>query len=245
MVYAEPYVYLRALGSFGTTATTNLEQWGIGLKFRNPGAAPSAAGIQAFIETAAVPFTNFHSAAGVGAGTACWLTTITGAYVGTDGKYVGGATQQTRVHTIGSPVQGQGALGTPFTQALVYSLRTPITRGPGSNGRMYYPALGIGTTSATGVLSTAAQNSALAAAVTLINNLNAAADAHLPGTGGLSVMSQVSTGVAATVTSVRVGNKIDRQESRERQIVEAYVSGNVSTVAAFIPFDLNRRIGEQ
>jgi len=244
MTYAEPYVYVRALGSFGTAAATNLEQWGIGLKFRNPGAPPSVANLTAFLETISVPFTNFHTSAGVGSGSACWLKELTAAYVGTDGKYVGGASQQTTRRLYGTPSQGQGGIGAPFTQALVYSLRTALSRGPGSNGRMYYPALGLSVGTTTGVLAPATANGAVAAAGTLFNNLNAAADAMLPGTGGLSVMSNVLTGVAATVTAVRVGNKIDRQESREAALVEAYVSAPITPVAlfAFAP-DNTRAIG--
>lgn len=243
MVYAEPYVYLRALGTFGSTATEELEQWGVGLKFRNPGAAPSAANLSAFAESAAAPFSAFHSAAGTGAGVPCWLKTITAAYIGTDGKYVGGAGQQTTVHTLATPTQGQGSIGAPFTQALVYSLRTPLTRGPGSNGRMYYPCLGNATASSTGVMSTSTVAGAVAAARTLFNALNTAADANLPGTGGLSVMSNVSTGVAATVTGVRVSNHLDRQERREKQLPEAYQLLSVTPIAGFVARDRNRPIG--
>lgn len=243
MPYAEPYVYLRALGTFGSTAGANLEQWGIGLKFRHPGAAPSVGALQAFAETAAVPFSAFHTDATVGSGSSCWLKEITVAFIGTDGKYVGGAAQRTTRHTLATPSQGQGGIGAPFTQALVYSLRTLLGRGPGSNGRMYYPALGNGVVSGTGRVAPATASGAAAKAATLFSQLNAAAKANLVGTGGLSVMSSVGPGVAATVTSVRVGDKMDRQESRERQMVEVYVSASVTPAVALLDPDPNRPAG--
>lgn len=236
MVYAEPYVYLRALGTFGSTSTAKLERWGVGLKFRNPGTAPSPAQLTAFAETAKAAFSTFHANTGVAAGTSCWLEEITAAYIGTDGKYVGGSGQQTTRSPLGTPISGTGSVGVPYTQALVYSLRTTITRGPGSNGRMYYPALGHSVVATTGLLASGPQGNAATAAGALFSNLNA-------GTGGLSVMSAVGTGIAAPVTSVRVGNKIDHQESRERSLVEAYTSAQVSTVAAFIGRDRSRPIG--
>lgn len=243
MVYAEQFVYLRALGTFGVNASTPVERWGVGLKFRNPGTAPSPDNLIAFLETVSVPFENFHKSTAVGSGTSCFLQELTAALVGVDGKYVGGAAQQTTRRAYSTPPAGTGGLSVSFSQALVYSLRTLLTRGPGSNGRMYYPALGIAVTPTTGVIASGVTASAAAAAATLFNNLNAAADAHLPGTGGLSVMSQVGTGVAASVTSVRVGNKMDHQESRERQITEAYSSSPVSALAAFVVQNLDRPIG--
>lgn len=243
MTYAEPYVYLRALGTFGTTGTANLEQWGVGLKFRNPGPAPSAANLSAFAESAKGLFATFHSSASVGAGAYAWLTEMTCAYIGTDGKYVGGGGQATTRSALTTPVQGQGSGGAPFTQALVYSLRTLLTRGRGSNGRMYYPALGLTTSSGTGLLSVGTIGGAASAAQTLFNGLNAAADSALPGTGGLSVMSNVSTGIAATVTGVRVGNKLDRQESRERDLPETYSLQPVTGVTTFALPDRDAPIG--
>jgi len=85
------------------------------------------------------------------------------------------------------------------------------------------------------VVSSAAIASTAAAAQVLLNGLNLDADNRLPGTGGLAVMSNVGAGIAATVTSLRVGNKLDTQESRERQIREVYTSLSVTGVTLFTP----------
>lgn len=230
MVYAEPYVYVRALGVFGDTSTPR-ETWGVGFKFRHPDTPPTPAQIQAFIETCSPVLSAFH-AGPISAGTTCFLTEITGALIGTDGKYVGGSTQVTRRHLLGTPTAGTGTDTFPWSQALVLSLRTALSRGAGSNGRVYWPMCGQGISGSTGGLAAGTRNGILAAAVTLVNDLNAAKESAMPGTGKLAVMSNVGTGIAATVTAVRVGVKPDRQERRERDVAEAYAQSSVAAAAA-------------
>lgn len=227
MPFAEPYVYLRAVGVFGASASSPVDIWSAGFKFRHPEAAPSTASLQAFLETASVPVSNFHASA-VRAGTNCFLTELTAAFVGTDGRYVGGSTQSTVRRPYTTPTPGIGTTDSPYSQALVLSLRTAILRGPGSNGRVYWPATSLTIDGATGTLTTTQLNGIITPAKVLIDNLNAAKQSAMPGTGPLAVMSAVGTGIAATVTSVRIGRRLDTQERRENKIPEAYVSASIA-----------------
>lgn len=242
MPYAEPYVYVRAIGSFGLTAGDNWEQWSAGMKLRNPGVAPTALQLVSFTETVKGLWSTYHNSSSAGTGSSCWLKEIQSAFVGTDGKYVGGASQNTTRSALATPVQGQGT-GANLPQAIVISLRTSLTRGPGSNGRIYMPALGLGVAGTSGLINPSTTALVAGVAKTLIDGINSAADTHLPGSGGVSVMSQVSTGVAATVTSIRVGNKMDHMESRERDLTEVYATQTISTVSAFVAPDPSRLVG--
>jgi hypothetical protein len=244
VTYAEPFVLLRALGVFGTTAAANIEQWNVTMKLRNPGGAPSAANLQAFADAAKARWSTFHTSAGAATGSYVWLTEVQTAYIGTNGLYVGGAGQNTTRSALTTPVQGQGASGAPYTQCLVVSLRTALTRGPGSNGRLYIPWCGgAGIQTGTGTVASSATASMAAAAQVLINGINIDARANLPGTGGVAVMSNVRSGVAATVTSVRVGNRIDTQESRERSIKETYSSLSITPAVFQVGMDVDAPIG--
>lgn len=244
MTYAEPYVYLRFLGSFGTTAAANIEQWSAGFKLRNPGVAPSSTNLQTFADAAKARWSTFHTSVGAATGSYCWFKEAQTAYVGVNGKYVGGSGQSTTRSILATPVQGQGASGAPFTQALVISLRTALTRGPGSNGRVYVPWLGgAGVQMSTGTIASSQVASFVAAAQNLVNGLNVDARAALPGTGGISVMSNVGAGVAATVTAVRVGDKVDTHETRERSIKESYTQLSITPALVRSTFDPDAPIG--
>lgn len=228
MVYAEPFVQLRILGSFGASGSARLEEWSCGVKLRNPGVAPSPAALDAFLADCEDPIEVYHAGPGQLVGSNVFLQELTAAFIGTDGLYVGGASQQTTRRVTG-PTPGGGNTNAPWTQAICISLRTSVTRGPGSNGRIYYPFTGGVILGSTGLIP-ASQSQAIAnAAKTMLDGINAAAEANLPGTGGVAVMSNVSVGVAATVTSVRVGRRMDRQERRENALPEDY---QVATLAA-------------
>jgi hypothetical protein len=56
------------------------------------------------------------------------------------------------------------------------------------------------------------------------------------------VMSNVSTGIAATVTGIRVGHRFDSMESRERNISENYLTRSLAAPAELVRDRLNRAI---
>ena len=192
--------------------------------------APSPANLDAFLAACETPIETFHAHPSHLVGEHCHLNELTAAYIGQDGKYVGGASQQTTRRVTG-PTPGSGPTTWPWTQSLVISLRTLLTRGPGSNGRIYYPFTGGGIQGADGRV---AQGTTLAFAVgakAMLDGINSAAESNLPGTGGVSVMSQVSTGIAATVVGIRVGRRLDRQERRENDRPEDYQSQTLAAAA--------------
>lgn len=234
-MYSEQFVQLRIQGHFGPDAATAVDFWSVGLKLRNPTSAPTPGLLLAFLVAVDPAVRAFHLHASVLAGSNTYLKAISAAFIGTDGKYVGGATQDTVVRQLSGSNPGAGAspLG-PWTQAVVTSLRTAVTRGRASNGRMYYPAPAMTVQPSTGTISsTNTANYATQAAI-LINAINTQADTLLPGNGGVSVMSQVGAGRTESVTSVRIGNRLDRQERRENAITEAYSSGTVNPVTGFV-----------
>lgn len=230
MSYAEPFVQLRILGTFGASGSAIGEIWQAGVKLRNPGTAPSAANLAAFLAACETPIETFHAHPAHTIGTNCFLQELTAAYIGTDGLYVGGASQQTTRRVTG-PTPGNTTTLWPWTQALVISLRTLLTRGPGSNGRVYYPFTGHGIEGSDGRLEASAAQAFANGAKAMLDGINDAAETNLPGTGGVSVMSKVGSGIAATVTSVRVGRRLDRQERRENDLLEDWRSATLAAAA--------------
>jgi hypothetical protein len=154
-------------------------------------------------------------------GATCFLTELHGAVIGTDGKYVGGALQATKIYTYPTPVAGDGSPAHPWPTATVMSLRvTSRTRGPGSHGRVYYPTLAAIVASATGrYQSTGFIGDSFK---TLLNSLNVLAKTHFgPGVCVVNI-SPVGSGVIAAVNQLQVGNRPDHQERRENAAAESY-----------------------
>lgn len=240
MAFTSPYVYCRAEGEFRVNSSP-VDIFQVGWKIPL-GSPPSQGTLVAFLETISAPVSSFHSNADLRAGSAAVLTALTAAYVGTDGKYVGGGTQQTTRRVYTTPVPGNSTTNAPFTQALVMSLRTPIARGRGSNGRLYWPATAL-LMGDTGVLSTVVTAAIAGRAKTLLDNINAACATIFGTPARVSVMSSLDSGVTAPVTHVRVGTKVDRQERRESAFPEEYSTVALASTAALVEQQLDRIIG--
>lgn len=241
MVFSSNFVYLRAIGTLGNNGE-GVEQWSAGMKIPMP-TAPSASSLSAFLETVSVAYSAFHTDSGNGFGSTCFLKQLTAAYVGTDGKYVGGGAQSTTVYNYGTPQAGTGTGVLPFSTAVVLSLRTANSRGPASNGRVYWPKLAVPISPTLGTWAIGEGTAMAGKAANLINQINAACTSILGGGGFVSVMSQVGPR-HAIVTSVRVGHKPDRQERREKKIAEAYGTAAVASVAGVLAERLNRPFDE-
>jgi len=241
VTYSKRFVQLRALGTLGNN-TTGVEQWSVGLKIPMD-ASPSSAVLQAFMSACQGAFSTFHSDTNNGFGTTVFLKQLSTAYIDVTGRYVGAGAQSTQYYTYGSPVAGAGTGVLPFSTAVVLSLRTPLSRGPGSNGRMYWPKIAVPISNTLGTWAIGEGAGLAAKTATLLNAVNAAADATLVTSDPVSVMSQVGP-VTAPVTSVRVGHKPDRQERRERNISESYGEAGVSTTAQLLRDRMERNIEE-
>jgi hypothetical protein len=168
------------------------------------------------------PLATYHNSAAVGAGTAAWLDQVSGAYIGTDGKYALGALQSTTVINLTTSSQGQGSGAGPWPTANVLSLRSLLTRGPASHGRVYWPAGGNAISTTTGVLSGAVVTGVVTAAQTLLNAINVQAALAFGSNAGVGLVSPKGTGFQSPVTRVGVGQKLDHMESRERDLPEQH-----------------------
>lgn len=182
--------------------------------------------LQAFVDSAANAFQTFHALSANGVGTTCFLSWVTGARVGLDGKYLPAA-QTTRRKDIVSPVAGHGTPALPFNSALVVSLRTALPRGYASNGRMYYPAIAVGVAAGTGRVLSSHTTPRANGAKALFDGLNVAAAAYATNMR-LCVMSTVGSGLAATVTSVRVDDRTDSIERRESRIQSTWTTATLA-----------------
>ena len=244
MAYSESHVLLRLLGKFGTTAASELEEWGISLRIRMGGEAPFLESDKvALLNAVATPAKTFHQDTTVAAGIYCHLTELTAAYIGADGHYVGGATQDTTHLPIG-PWAGSNNSGSSWDVARTYTLRTAAGRGLAHAGRFYYPCVQLvaddGRWTGTQVAGAAD------AAANFLNAVNTAADTvwdnPLPGGGGsiswgVSVMSQGSTvgaggPLARKVIRVEIGRVPDTQRRRTKSLVEDYVGKDLAGAAA-------------
>jgi hypothetical protein len=244
MAFTSPFVYLRAVGHLGSPGT-KLEEWTVGFKLPQPGGTVPTASLTAFLDTVQTAFSVFHGSVNVKAGSSCFLDELQAAVIGVDGKYVGGGAQATVKRPYGAPIGGASPTIHSYSTALVYSLRTTLSRGYASNGRAYWPATSLVIDPSTGVVLPAATLLAAQTAATLLNSINQAADSVIADNLGVWVMSNVGAGLSAPVTSVRVGGKPDSQERREKNLVELYSSAPVNAVTG-LDVDLSRlNVGER
>lgn len=242
MTYSSPFVYTRILGTLGNVST-GVEQWGVGFKIPL-GVAPSPATLTAFLQTISPAVVTFHTGSPIAVGTNVYAKQLTAAYIGTNGRYVGGGTQATTIYDIPSTPAGAGTPTQPFSTAMVISLRTQFSRGLASNGRIYYPSLGSAVTATTGLWVSTVGTAWASAAKTLLDNINAAAASILNTSNRVSVMSNVGAGQTAPVTSIRCGLKPDRQERREKRLGENYQTAQLASTAALLASVRDLPIGQ-
>lgn len=243
MTYSSPFVYLKVLGHFGTT-TSQLEQWTVGMKIPTPLPGPSPAGLSAFLVDIQTYISAFHGSTFIKASTSCFVRQLSAAYVGTDGKYVGGGAQATTVYNYATPVSGNSNATLPWSTACVLSLRTARQRGIASNGRLYWPSLALAVNGATGLWTPTETLNIATSAKTMLDNINSHTETHLGGARRIAVMSAVGAGLSADVTAVRVGNKPDRQERREDSLTEAYAETGLASTLEALEDSRDRRFSD-
>lgn len=145
--------------------------------------------------------------------------------MGTNGRYTG-TLQQTTERVLTQPFPGTGAGSGPWSQSCVTSLRTQKPRGLASNGRFYYPGVGLFVGNTTGLLDEGTCIGIATAGSALLSGLNAVAETTLEG-AQVSVMSQGGLSgppITLPVTSVRVDGRLDHQERRENDLPSVYQS---------------------
>lgn len=229
MTFANAHILCRLGGSFGVADTSKMDFWSVGLRFAIVGAdVPySSTNLLTFANAVKAAAVTMHTSNLFGAGDACWLQDVTAARVGTDGHYQPD-TQET-IHATPPPNSlGGGSTTKPWNTALVISLRTDRPRGYASNGRVYYPALGVpGFTLGTGRISDAAVGSRMDVAKVFLDECNTAAAAYATNMR-LAVMSQKGAGLTALVTAIRADGRLDSIERRENKIPVTYMTRALS-----------------
>lgn len=226
MAFSNPHLLLRVLGNFGGNPSSNEEKWSTGFRLGIPGGTvPYDVGnLTTFLTNVAAPLRVFHLAAASLTGGTCYLTELTVARVGTDGKY-DPPTQQT-IRYIAPVTQGTGTPVLPWSSALVFSLRTAIPRGYSSNGRIYWPALAPALDQQTGRLTQSQATSRINAFKTALDSVNTFAAAYA--SGMRVVVASATGGVTNTVTSIRQDDRLDSIERRENARTPIWTSANLA-----------------
>jgi len=222
MVYAQEHILLRFNGHFGTTGGV-ADRWSVGVRL-GQASLPTiydAAKLQTLATAADAAARVFHAAAGTKAGTSCFFDQVAAACIGPSGRYVPPGALTILGPTGSSPGTGTPVL--PWNSAMTLSLRTAISRGRGSNGRIYWPALAMPIVATTGRVLTADVVARMGAAKTFLDALNTAANSYFAGTRVI-VASNVGAGINAAVTAVRSDDRIDSIERRENDQPPVYSS---------------------
>lgn len=213
MVYPSTHILLRFNGHFGTSGAA-ADKWSTGVRIgiENTGLVYDADKLQTLVNSAHTAASTFHASAAAFVGNSCYFDQVSGAQIGSSGRYTPD-TQQTVV-SIYSPVAGAGSATLPWNSACVISLKTARPRGRASNGRMYWPMLAIALTSATGRIPSNSLASRMTAAKAFFDALNTAAGIYQTG-ARVSVFSEVGLGDMAYVTTIRNDDRVDSIERRE------------------------------
>jgi hypothetical protein len=191
-------------GVFGTIAAP-IEQWSFRLNLNTD--SPGTGTVPTALATLASAYTSHvrqHTTA------LARLTRVKYAEIGADGAY----TSDPVLLDVDIPGTNVSTPNMPLQIALSISLNTAL-RGPTRRGRIFLPAPGFGTLTASGlIVNTAAQ-----AIATGMKNFLDAINAE-PQLGRVVIAS--SAGYLTNVTGVRVGVVPDTIRSRREKLSEAY-----------------------
>lgn len=227
MVYTASHVLFKVNGTFGATSTAVGGIWSYGFRIPVATGPLSEATKIAFLGFVEGAVKTFHTGAPLSAGTNCYLTKLTAAYIGTDGLYLGGDSQPTTEFLYSPPQPGVGGNITPFEMSAAISMFSTIDRGRGSRGRFYAPTSRV--VASDGRWSASERDSLSAASKALVDAINTAAETAWPTSGGVSVMSRLDAGVTAPVIKISSGRSPDSQRRRDRQLPEEYAPLSLAT----------------
>ena len=219
MGYQFEHLYLRFNGSMGTVG--GAEKWSVGMRFGVLGADVTydTTKLQAFVSAAKTAADTFHAASGVNTGLNVYHDYVTGARIGKDGKY--SPTGAQTIFSANSPAGGVGSAIMPWNTCQVFSLRTGVPRGRGSNGRVYWPAVAQTVSNTDGRVLTASTTTRVNAFKTFVNALNTAATNYQAGLA-LIVASNLGGGLNERVIAIRSDNRLDSIERRENKAVPVW-----------------------
>lgn len=190
----------------------------------------------AFLQTIASPIDTFHTSNASGAGTQHWLQELQAAYIGTDGKYVGGGSQDTTTLKYATPHASFLTNKVTWDLARTFTLRTAVPRGRGHVGRFYYPCAAVVDDDGRWSVSTVTQTANAAKA--MLDAVNSASKTVWPDGHGLSVFSPLGV-YPNPVVRVEVGRAPDTQRRRTKSLLEEHVG--VDLVGASSVRELRQR----
>lgn len=204
--------------AFGTS-WGGVEEFSFGFRISNQDPP-----VQADVDALVAPTQTFWNTAGMGIDSQHSLIGIKLAPIATNGLYPPG---ENAVEALFTPDPGPGAGGNHWAPqcTMCVTTTTALPRGLAAMGRFYLPSM-TGAIAASGRAPSGLNTSIAAAAATWLTAVNAAV------LGGVAVFSKgnaaVPNGALQTVTGVRVGDVIDTQRRRRRQLVEAYAAAAVT-----------------
>lgn len=228
MPYSVPFLKVNFEGHFGSSTTNIAENWVAGLHVtKNGGLIGGTTELTNFLTAIRAPAITYHSSAIAAAGTNTFLDAVSGAYIGTDGKYALGSLQSTTRVPLTTSTPGSSSGTAPWSQSMCITLRSTLLRGAASHGRIYWPAVGMSITPTTGVFPNANVISLSTAAKTFLDAVNVQAATAFGSGANVGLVSAKGTGFQSPVVKVGIGQRIDSMESRERNIAEAHVFSNL------------------
>jgi hypothetical protein len=240
MAFLSPHVLLTVHGdAWGT-----IEEWSIGLRCVPTGelAVDTQTKLQNIVNSAAAPTETMHKSTTLSHPAPVRLTHLKAAAIATDGTYF--TDPGVAEYTYLAPVAGVPAYDPASTfiipqSSLVVSLRTALSRGFASKGRIYLPPCGLAIAAGTGLISTGDVTAVGNTIKTWINALNAIAEIDsvavfskghgvktVDGAGKVHY-TYPDDGWYQPVTSLRVGRVHDTQRRRRRSLPEEPVSINL------------------
>lgn len=138
------------------------------------------------------------------------------AAIGTDGLYLTDPLVQ-------EAAIDSGASGNVLPQSsIVLSLRSGFTLGKANYGRMYLPHTRSTLTAGGPFVGSGDTGPIATAGATMLNDVTTAINAETTAVLFPVILSSIGSGFGRGVTEVQVGNVIDTQRRRRRQLVETY-----------------------
>jgi len=172
--------------------------------------------VQADVDAVVAATQTFWNTAGMSIDSQHRLLGVKLAPIGTDGLYPPG---EDAVEALITPDAGPGASGNhwPPQSAICVTTTTAVPRGHAAMGRFYLPSM-TGAIAASGRQPAGLNTAVAAAAATWLSAIQATS------AGNPVVLSKVGIGANHEITGVRVGDVIDTQRRRRRQLVESYAT---------------------
>lgn len=227
-----PHALLTVFGHMGSGADAENWQFGIRVAQNDAGGARPLDDLTAYGQAISAGIISAWSSwSGTAAGNPAHWAGLDGwkvANIGANGKYLGSTDSHGGPNPYVSPAQGGGLgpgtdISVPWFLTLAVSFHSAAATKYARHGRIYAPlALSVGSTGSPRVSGTV-QNAAVTWAKALLTNI-----AKPTGTGANThpirpVLASSHAGEVLEINEVRVGDVIDVQRRRKRQMRENYV----------------------